>query len=240
MNKRLLLVIPLVFCLASCMEEKQTPSLDDNDLIPSESVIEDSEDSSSETSSSEEVSSSEVSSEQESSSSEEIQLGTKTFDFHDSKYATTNYGVGDSDGNKAKFINALNQDAGEEFFADITVNSCFFNVYGNVTNSYTLVLGSSSQDGNMTIKANYEIYEIRVNVQLYNKYIEYSHSWNVTTFSKLTINGSNYSLTAQADEEPEIVEKIATLSTSDNKVKLASSGGRILIHSMMVTYKIPE
>lgn len=235
MNRKLALIIPLVFCLASCMQEKTVPSSSEFDVIPSESVTEQSNEPSSE-----EISSSEASSEQETSSSEEIHYGFKTFEFRDSKYASTNYGIADSDSKKEAFLEALNSDAGEEFFTDIDVESCFFNIYGTETNSYTLVLGSSSYDGSMTLKTDFQITEIKVIVQLYHKYISYNDSWSVTTSSTLTLNGTSFGLSADEGQAPAEVEKTVTLSKPENRVNIASTDGRILVHSMVVTYIIPE
>ena len=252
MNKKLFLVVPLVVCLTACMEQVEPPLESELDTLSSESVLENSSEStlpsSSEVeSSSESVVSSEESSLEESSSEEvsssetDDNIRVVTFDFHKSLYATTNYGIADSDSTKLKFLDALNSEAGEDFFRQIDVANCFFNVYGTETDQYTLVLGSRSNGGNMTITSKYEIIDTTATVQLYNKHYDYNGGgWSIDSSAVFILNGDSFNLSSEEGQVPEVEDITKAPAPSDNRVKIGAEEGRVIVHSLTVTYKLPE
>ena len=247
MNMKLFLVVPLVVCLSACMEQVQSSLESETEAPSSESVLDNSSESitpsSSEVeSSSESVVSSEDSSSEEVSSSETIEnTRVVTFDFHKSSYATTNYVISDSNDNKLKFLNALNEEAGEDFFQSVNVDNCQFNIFGTETDQYTLILGSRSNGGVMTLTSKYEIAEVTATVQLYNKHFDYNGGgWSIDSSARFFLCGERHNLSVEEGQVPETIDFTYVEHSPFNDVKLNAEDGRVLVHSLSITYKLPE
>ena len=243
MNKKLLLFIPTLLLVVSCSTTKPQPvSSEQESNIPS-SVSNSSEES-------EELSSEESS--ESSSIEEQYDILEKQFVFKDT-FASNNYGIADTEQKTADFLAKLNQIAEiDDLFTDISVTKCFFNIYGQQTDKYTFVLGSSSALGTISLTAKYDISQISVLAQPYNKYVAYTETWNidgsvedpasltiktpVTSGQELYFGEAEY----HSSGEPGTCGFNHTVDKPTNSFTIEGLNHRTLIHRLTVKFKVPK
>ncbi len=219
MNKKILVLVPFLLLTVGCNTKKETPTSIDSgtSFDSSESINSD-----------------------ESSSSEPIYtLFDKVFTFKDGIYANKNFGIDDTDANKAAFLDNLNTEAGTEMFTSLSVEKCFFNIYGEETNKYTMVVGSQKALGKMTLNSSYDIVKVKASVQAYNKYISYNDSWSIDPEVEFSLMDETFDLsdTIKENEAPEIVTKEVNVGHT-NKLTINGLSGRFFLHQLTVTYRI--
>ena len=115
------------------------------------------------------------------------------------------------------------------------------NWIGNEKDSWrfsTLILGSSSQDGNIKFNFAHEIKSVKFNIQGYCKYIAYSDSYSVDTDSKFYLDDELTDLSVSAGTTGELEKKDVSksYSTSTTSLTIRSEDGRVFVHSMEITY----
>ena len=115
------------------------------------------------------------------------------------------------------------------------------NWIGNEKDSWrfsTLILGSSSKDGNIKFNFSHEIKSVKLNIQGYCKYIAYSDSYSVDTDSKFYLDDELTDLSVSPGTTSELEKKDVTKSYSSSTTSLTirSEDGRVFVHSMEITY----
>lgn len=242
MNKKLLVLIPALLLVVSCSATKPQPVSSEQESITPSSVIPNSEQS---------EESSEEESVMSSSIEDDYEILEKQFVFKDT-FASNNYGIDDTAQKTAEFMAKLNQMAEiDDLFTDISVTKCFFNIYGSES-KYTFVLGSSSSLGKISLTAKYDIAQISILAQPYNKYVAYNSTWNVdgsvndpaslriktpvTSGQELPFGENEY----RDGEEPGVCGFNHTIDGSTQSFTIEGLNYRSLIHRLTIKFKVPK
>lgn len=169
-------------------------------------------------------------------SNDVIKIKTTVFD---NCLFTANYDSATEERN-AMFIAMFNSD---EEGGDLV--SSFTSTKMNIdqqTDYVALRLGSSSSNGTLTINTNYVVTKVKVNVEAYYKYIEYSASWSISTGAKLSINGEQNAIdlsTEDTTSRPGAEDFTIDFDKKDNVKALEFvSTERVYIHSFEISYLI--
>ena len=164
---------------------------------------------------------------------------TKTITFLNN--TPTSSSLHNNENSREQFVTWFNQSA-DGILNSISVGGFIQVQYiGNEKDSWrfsTLTLSSASNDGSLTFNFSKNIYKVKFNIQGYCKYIEYSQSYNVDTSSVFHLDDDDYDLSVSPGYtdllEKQDVEK--SYSTPTKSLTISSTGGRVFVHSMEITY----
>lgn len=162
---------------------------------------------------------------------------TKTITFLNGGFTNSSL---DQAASQQNFVNWFN--GTDDLLESITYSGYSqLNWIGNTTDSWrfsTLILGSSSQNGNIGFVFSKRIKSVKLNIQGYCKYITYSDSYNVDTDSKFYIDDSLTDLSVNAGFTGELEKKDVTkkYTTPVSSFTIRSLDGRVFVHSMELTY----
>lgn len=115
------------------------------------------------------------------------------------------------------------------------------NWIGNEKDSWrfsTLILGSSSQVGQIKFNFSHQIQSIKLNIQGYCKYISYSDSYSVDKNSKFYLDSDKYDLSVSPGYSGELEKRDVSKSYNDSVTSLTikNEDGRVFVHSMEISY----
>lgn len=109
---------------------------------------------------------------------------------------------------------------------------------GDANRFSTLILGSQSKNGLIKFNFSHLIESVTCTVQAYSKYISYSDSYSVDTNSVFNLNqtSQDLSLPNGYSGPTEEVQVNATINPEATNFSISSTGGRVFVHEMVITY----
>ena len=163
---------------------------------------------------------------------------TKTIVFYNSTFTNSTL---DQEGSRNNFVNWFN---GEDDLLETITTTGYsqINYIGNAgePNTYTiLTLGKSSQNGSITFNFKYDVVSVKIKVQAYTKYVEYTSSWNTDTNSKFYLDTEEHDLSLEENYKGDTTkyDYSKSYNPATKQVTISSSGGRVFVHSMEINYK---
>ena len=163
---------------------------------------------------------------------------TKTVTFYNGGFTNSSLNQAQS---QQTFVNWFNGD--DDILESINYSGyCQLNYVGNEGDANrfsTLILGSSSQDGEIKLNFKYDVVSVKVTVQSYSKYIPYSSSWNNDINSVFYLDGEQHDLSLSAGYTGDTEKHDFTKSYNPavKSVTISSDGGRVFVHSMELRCK---
>ena len=163
---------------------------------------------------------------------------TKTVSFYNGGFTNSSLNQAQSQQN---FVNWFNGD--DDILESINYSGyCQLNYVGNEGDANrfsTLILGSSSQEGNIKFNFRYDVVSVKVNVQSYSKYIPYSSSWSNDTDSIFYLDDDRHDLSLSPGFTGDVEKHDFTKSYNPavQSITISSEGGRVFVHSMELQYK---
>lgn len=165
-------------------------------------------------------------------------LTTKTVNFYNGGFTNSSL---DQEKSRQNFVSWFNN--GDDLLTSINYSGYSqLNYIGNAGDDWkfsTLILGSSSQDGNITFNFSKSIKSVKINIQGYCKRIDYPEThYNVDTNSVFYLDGDKYDLSVSPGYT-ELLEKqdvTKTYETPTTSINIQSEGGRVFVHSMELSY----
>ena len=165
------------------------------------------------------------------------EIRTKSVTFLNGGFTNSTLDQADS---QQKFINWFN--GSDDLLESINYSGYSqLNWIGNEKDSWrfsTLILGKSSENGNIGFVFSHKIKSIKINIQGYCKYIEYTASYSVDTNSKFYIDDSLTDLSVSAGFTGELEKKdvVKEYTTPTKSFTIRNKDGRVFVHSMELTY----
>ena len=164
-------------------------------------------------------------------------ISTKTVTFYNGGITDSSL---DKPSSQQKFVNWFNGD--DDLLTSIDyLGYAQLNYIGDAKDPSrfsTLILGSSSETGNITFNFAYQVTSVKFNIQGYCKYIAYSDSYSVDTDSKFKLDDETLDLSVSAGYTGLLDRKdmIKTYETPISSFTIASEGQRVFVHTMEISY----
>lgn len=108
----------------------------------------------------------------------------------------------------------------------------------------TMILGSQNNNGQLTFNFKYNVLSVKVNVQAYAKYYEYTSNgekvsgYSIDKESKFYLDTTEKDLSLPSDFQgnPEKYDFEKAYDPAVKTVSISSSGGRVFVHSVEINY----
>lgn len=162
---------------------------------------------------------------------------TATIDFHSSTYASK-FPEGTNFDNERKFEELLEYIDDQLEYYDLINTLTLVKGQSRKVNSVTyLQIGTGSGDGSLKWSCKEKIYSIQVKAMAYSKYNDYGKTWNVDREAHLNVAGTDYSLEVSTGEPTILTLDPVTFDQGITDFTISSSGGRVLISEMTITWR---
>ena len=161
----------------------------------------------------------------------------KTISFYNGGFTNSTL---DREQSQKNFIDWMNN--GEDVIKSIDYSGyCQLNYVGdkNDENRFTtLYLGNQNGGGQLVFHFNYQVKKVKLNVQAYCKYIEYTSKYNIDSNSKFYLDSDEYDLSTEEGYNSETEKKdiVKQYNPEIEQISIASAEGRVFVHSMEITY----
>lgn len=228
--KKLLLVLIASFLLSGCLTQEKETKNDDNNA-PSET------NNNEENNAQNEQNSEEGSENTDENEQKEEQLKTKIVSFYNGGFTNSTL---NQESSQKQFVDWFNKD--DELLTSIEYSGfAQMNYIGNEKDSWrfsTLTLGSQKSTGSIKFNFSQKIKSIKLNIQGYCKYIEYTDSYSVDKNSKFYLDGDLYDLSVESEATEELEKKDITKEYNPEvtSITISNEDGRVFVHSMELTY----
>ncbi len=162
---------------------------------------------------------------------------TATIDFHSTDFASR-FPEGTNFDNDAKFQALLEYiDDQLDYYDLINTLTLVKGTSRKVNSSTYLQIGTGSGEGSLSWSCKEKIYSIEVKAMAYSKYDSYHGVWNVDRNAHINVAGTDFSLEVPSGE-PEIIPlEPVVFDDGVTNFKISSSGGRVLISEMKITWR---
>lgn len=162
---------------------------------------------------------------------------TATIDFHSTVFAS-NFPEGTNFDNDRKFQELLEYIDDQLDYYDLINSLTLVKGQSRKVNSVTyLQIGTGSGDGSLTWSCKEKIYSIQVKAMAYSKYNDYGGTWNVDRNAHLNVAGKDFSLEVPTGEPKVLTLDPVTFAEGVTDFTISSSGGRVLISEMTITWR---
>lgn len=162
---------------------------------------------------------------------------TATIDFHSATYASK-FPEGTNFDNERKFEELLEYIDDQLEYYDLINELTLVKGQSRKVNSVTyLQIGTGSGAGSLNWSCKEKIYSIQVKAMAYSKYNDYGKTWNVDREAHVVVAGKDFSLEVPTGEPELLTLEPVTFDQGITDFTISSSGGRVLISEMTITWR---